>query len=224
MHYSPQGAYGFPTLQISQISSSPSPSSIATVNTNYQSFSSDDYYFTADSDANSDDRGLNFDALGPNFSNRIKCNHPETHSLKLPTSREYKYPCSACGNPCINNKHDCISCNICDEWTHLKCTDLSIEQFNILVSSDDTGEPFYCNKCLFGTHITSNISQRTQTDVSAIINSYDIYEHCPNSVFRGRENLTNTSDYLTINDINHLDTALCSDHLFLNGHVQKPLV
>ena len=54
-----------------------------------------------------------------------------------------KYPCSLCRKPTKSNQK-AIQCDFCDAWTHLKCTSLSLSQYQKLANSDET---FYCNLC-----------------------------------------------------------------------------
>ena len=53
------------------------------------------------------------------------------------------YLCTLCKEPCLESQ-DCLGCDYCDEWTHLKCTNLSTKQFNYLSKSKS---PFYCSSC-----------------------------------------------------------------------------
>ena len=45
----------------------------------------------------------------------------------------------------IRNCHKAIYCDICCQWEHLRCTNLSKSDYNIL---SDTDEYYYCSKCL----------------------------------------------------------------------------
>ena len=55
-----------------------------------------------------------------------------------------KYPCTNCKKGVRSNQR-AIRCDFCDEWTHMKCTTISLSQFNKLSTSDET---FYCTKCI----------------------------------------------------------------------------
>jgi hypothetical protein len=55
-----------------------------------------------------------------------------------------KYPCTNCKKGARSNQR-AIQCDFCDEWTHMKCTTISLSQFNKLSTSDET---FYCTKCI----------------------------------------------------------------------------
>ena len=58
----------------------------------------------------------------------------------------WKYPCAGigCGKPvkCTQNS---LECDLCKKWVHLKCTNLSDEQFEFLASNENL--PFYCLNC-----------------------------------------------------------------------------
>ena len=75
-------------------------------------------------------RGLNFTNI-PITTHTYK--RSATNITSAFNSRNVTYPCTVCGNACITNKQDCICCTVCDEWTHLKCTDLTPSQFNSYV-------------------------------------------------------------------------------------------
>lgn len=47
------------------------------------------------------------------------------------------YPCTYC-----NKK--ALQCDFCDDWTHLKCTSLSLNEYNTLSISDDC---YFCHLC-----------------------------------------------------------------------------
>ena len=53
-----------------------------------------------------------------------------------------KYPCTNCKKGVRSNQR-AIQCDFCDEWTRMKCTTISLSQFNKLSTSDET---FYCTK------------------------------------------------------------------------------
>ena len=114
-----------------------------------------------------------------------------------------------CGNPCIENRQNSLCCNICDEWVHLKCTDLTLPGFQDLNSSD---KPFYCNNCLFGR--TDYPLQDQRNIVSTILNSPGTPNLTPNSIFNCYEDLI-TSDYYTIDEINDFNITLSADNLLL---------
>ncbi|KAK6186770.1 hypothetical protein SNE40_006046 [Patella caerulea] len=56
-----------------------------------------------------------------------------------------KYPCILCGRGIrINSK--AISCDCCLQWIHVKCSDFSLKNYNILVKSGSDFE-YTCAKC-----------------------------------------------------------------------------
>ena len=56
----------------------------------------------------------------------------------------WKYPCIACSKPVRSNQKG-LECNTCKKWVHLKCTDLTEQQYNFL--EVDEHIPFYCLIC-----------------------------------------------------------------------------
>ena len=59
-------------------------------------------------------------------------------------AKNLKYPCRICGNACKCSQN-CIQCNLCNEWTHFKCSALTLNQFESHVLNED--ETFLCNIC-----------------------------------------------------------------------------
>ena len=57
-----------------------------------------------------------------------------------------KYPCAGtgCGKPVKSNQKS-IVCDQCNKWVHLKCTDLSTEQFDFL--RENVESVLYCLQC-----------------------------------------------------------------------------
>ena len=57
-----------------------------------------------------------------------------------------KHPCAGigCGKPVKSNQKS-IACDQCNKWVHLKCTDLSTEQFDFL--RENVESFFYCLHC-----------------------------------------------------------------------------
>ena len=54
-----------------------------------------------------------------------------------------KYPCLICLKFCKSNQN-CIFCDLCKNWIHLKCTSLTVDQFNELTNSSDGPDNTYC--------------------------------------------------------------------------------
>ena len=45
------------------------------------------------------------------------------------------YPCTICHSACLDNENS-LCCDDCDNWTHLKCTNLSFKRFKFLSNSN----------------------------------------------------------------------------------------
>ena len=71
-----------------------------------------------------------------------------------------KYPCSSCQKPCKSNQR-CICCDVCQLWTHLKCTTLTPKEFDILGNSDLT---YFCQSCINDTFPFSLITDAELLD------------------------------------------------------------
>ena len=54
-----------------------------------------------------------------------------------------KYPCTYCKKPTKCNQK-ALQCDFCDDWTHLKCTSLSLSEYKTLSRSDDC---YFCHLC-----------------------------------------------------------------------------
>ena len=55
-----------------------------------------------------------------------------------------KYPCTVCKFS-VRNYHKAILCNICQNWTHLKCTPFTCEEY---IALSNTNEDWFCSVCL----------------------------------------------------------------------------
>ena len=55
-----------------------------------------------------------------------------------------KFPCNLCCKPVAKNHH-AICCDICDQWVHIKCNNVSPADYELLKSS---GSPWFCVKCI----------------------------------------------------------------------------
>ena len=146
---------------------------------------------------------------------------PSTHSVNKNKpqclrihSRKYKFPCLVCKSPCIKNRQDSICCNLCDEWVHRKCTDLTPAQFNSYASTDI---PYYCTNCLHGNSTKDTLDKPDHTGYNAIntvLRTTDIYNLCPNSIFRNKEDVV-LSDYYTADTVNDFDIIKTNDNILL---------
>ena len=113
------------------------------------SLNSTDFEFESE-DEDPDSRGLNFDILPfvGNLAAPTRINPNLLNNFLPKRTRVYKYPCLVCHSVCSKNQN-CICCTLCDEWVHLKCTDLTVAKFNKYTDKENT-EPYYCVNCLYG--------------------------------------------------------------------------
>ena len=54
-----------------------------------------------------------------------------------------KHPCTDCSKP-VKSNQKAIQCDFCDLWIHLKCTKLTVSEYNLMSKSNDC---FYCECC-----------------------------------------------------------------------------
>ena len=176
--------------------------------------SNSDFCFESD-DEDENSRGLNFDALPyrNNSSGKI-LKYPNLMKSLLPRrTRTYKYPCLVCHSVCTKNQN-CICCTLCDEWVHLKCTNLTVAKFNKYTDKDNS-EPYYCINCLYGNDSEGNLEPPDHTSHFVInsLNPEDILDLCPNSIFNNKDDIE-LSEYFTIDDLN-LEIKKTSDEIIL---------
>ncbi|CAG2205039.1 unnamed protein product [Mytilus edulis] len=93
-----------------------------------------------------------------------------------------KHPCTDCKKS-VRSNQKAFQCDFCDNWTHLKCTNISTTQYHILSTSDDT---FYCYEC----------SQRLPNFTESFFN--DTFSQSCSTSF----NLSGSSQNGTINIVN----------------------
>ena len=55
-----------------------------------------------------------------------------------------KFPCNLCSKPVANN-HRALCCDICDQWVHIKCNNVSPADYERLKSSESR---WFCLKCI----------------------------------------------------------------------------
>ena len=60
-------------------------------------------------------------------------------------SRKYKYPCMQCSKN-VKSNSKAVSCDVCEEWIHIKCGNISGKVYDNAVKSD-IEIPFVCNRC-----------------------------------------------------------------------------
>ena len=133
-----------------------------------------DFEYVDDSD--SDDRGLDFDSL-PSRNNLAKqhANIPSMHKHISMKIQNFKYPCVICHRPCKENVQNSIACSICDCWTHQKCTNLSLSEFDKFCDPENSELRFYCQICMYGTECNKeNQTCLTASDIG-LIDPNDIY-------------------------------------------------
>ena len=113
------------------------------------SLNNSDFEFESDNE-DYDSRGLNFNVLPfvGNLATKKQGNPNLFNNCFSKRTRVYKFPCLVCHSVCSKNQN-CICCTLCDEWVHLKCTDLTVAKFNKYTDKDNS-EPYYCVNCLYG--------------------------------------------------------------------------
>ena len=175
-------------------------------NTNYDGSSahSSDFELVTD-ESDSESRGLNFDSLPKRNTTKNRkipsLNTFSSQKLLSLSTRTYKYPCVSCRGPCKVKCQDSICCTVCDEWTHQKCSNLSINEFRKYCLPENSEWPFYCEICMNG----SNKNKDNQICLNAseinLLDTNDIYNLCPNSIFSDKDDVV-TTEYFTTSELN----------------------
>ena len=75
---------------------------------------------------------------------------------------KWKFPCLICGN-CVKEGNNAIYCNTCKLWVHLKCTNFSKAQYDIMSLAPD--EPYSCVKC----QLSDSIVQETPAAAAPLV-------------------------------------------------------
>ena len=162
-----------------------------------------DFDLVSTDESDNDSRGLNFASLPSQFNQRkLSCKYSKKPVLNTNIrSIRYKYQCGVCYGPCRENIQDSIQCTLCDEWVHQKCSNLSYEQFLDYCNPVNIDKPYYCDWCEYGSP-RSTLNQ-TCLSASAInsLDSSDIFNMCPNSVFRDKDDIP-TTEYYTTDELN----------------------
>ena len=122
-----------------------------------------------------------------------------------------KYPCSLCQKLCKSNQR-CICCDICQLWTHFKCTTLSLTEFDILGNSNLT---YFCQTCINATFPFSHISDAELLDEVNLGNQTSQRAHLP--VFGS---LDTDNSYITAHDF-YKTYADCNDFLLLHLNIRS---
>ena len=68
--------------------------------------------------------------------------------IMLSSNIKLKYPCKQCSKSCKSNQN-CICCDICNMWYHIKCVSLTLSQFNSLKANSSM--PYFCSSCMSET-------------------------------------------------------------------------
>ena len=175
--------------------------SLNSASTEFSEAHSSDFEFvsTDESDTDSDLRGLDFDSLPVQIVRSKNSILPKPITRIAPQPKNYKFPCIVCSSPCKTSQ-DSIQCTWCDDWVHLKCTNLSYEKF--IEHCDNEDKPYHCDVCEFGSFpSTENQTCLTASVISNSLDSTDIYNMCPNSIFHDKDDVP-TTEYFTTDELN----------------------
>ena len=180
---------------IDELCSSPSINNDSFTSCDFSDAHSSDFEWVTDSDSDIESRGLAFDSLPvPNNHKGKKSKIPIyqlAQGIPLQT-RNFKYPCVVCRMPCKTNCQDSICCTICDEWTHFKCSNLTFDQFKKYCAPENSDMPFYCEICLYGSRVNRENENCLKASEIALLDSNDIYNLSPNSIFSEDDNMPTT--------------------------------
>ena len=71
--------------------------------------------------------------------------------------RTPKFPCSVCDKGVISSSK-AVSCDRCDNWTHIMCCEVSVDDYNLCLNS---GKPIshVCNVCLLREMVHQNFDE-----------------------------------------------------------------
>ena len=107
---------------------------------------------------------------------------------------KFKFPCKLCKQACKSNQN-CIYCEICKMWIHVKCSALSLSQFKSYTTNT---LPYFCSDCIF-----DNLP----------INCLDLPDH---SELQGHEG------YISLDNLNlHFDNYADSDLVILHVNTRS---
>ena len=99
------------------------------------------------------------------------------------------------------NVQNSIACSICDCWTHQKCTNLTLSEFNNFCDPENSELRFYCQICLYGTECNKENQTCLTASEIGLIDPNDIYNLSPNSIFRDKDDVP-TTEYFTAEELN----------------------
>ena len=99
-----------------------------------------------------------------------------------PTRRpNWKFPCGVCDKPVKSNQRG-IQCEVCYSWLHVKCINMSSDDYSQLQVSD---EPWCCNTCLkealpfFDTSDSDSIfNASTSSLTNSVFNTTEVANSC----------------------------------------------
>ena len=124
-----------------------------------------------------------------------------------------KYPCSSCQKPCKSNQR-CTCGDVCQLWTHLKCTTLTPKEFDILGNSDLT---YFCQSCINDTFPFSLITDAELLDEVNSGKQTFQKAHLPNF-----GSLDKDSSYISANDFyKTYRYAECNDFFLLHLNIRS---
>ena len=67
------------------------------------------------------------------------------HPCPGPMKRTPKYPCTSCQKG-VTARSKAVSCDICEDWTHIKCGGISEDMYNATIQHSEPIN-FICNPC-----------------------------------------------------------------------------
>ena len=109
---------------------------------------------------------------------RLRCESTVKDASKK--TRQCKYPCVSCGKG-VTARSKAVSCDDCDEWTHIRCAKISDSVYQSLIENDETLN-FKCDICCFASlpfHLSpSEIDSVNETDTNAPGNERRDYSKC----------------------------------------------
>ena len=179
-------------------------SSVQSTDLDCSSTHSSDFELVTDG-SDSESRGLDFDSLPINHNamhnQKIrKSSFIEQKLLSFPT-RTYKYPCVVCHSACKKNCQNTICCSVCDEWTHQKCSNLSLNEFRKYCLPENSHLPFYCEICLNGSNVNRDNQICLNSSEINLLDTNDIFNLSPNSIFKDDDDIA-TTEYFTTSELN----------------------
>ena len=90
------------------------------------------------------------------------------------------YPCSKCSKNCTD-ENSCVQCELCFEWSHTVCLDISAESYKLLKSL--TGSRWFCSRCdskldtIMEKAISIEVETKAlKTEVNSVKDRLDIVE------------------------------------------------